>query len=70
MMSSNSMDECPKCGCISIHVKVGSIKVSFDKKDGGISFSDDKYPAECGAFVCTEKFYFYPKTGRITKRGK
>ncbi len=59
------MKECPQCDYDAIWVSNISFCVDFE---GIQQFYPRKLYGFCNDTMCDQKYWYYPKTGRITKR--
>jgi hypothetical protein len=66
------MNQCPKCGYHEIWI-LDSLLVNMETKEvvipGYNNERSNRAAARCERRTCSQKFWYYPKTGRITKRG-
>ena len=61
-----SLTNCPKCG--EEYIWVDGVSFSVALADGWIGTT--KLPAECANPNCDELYWWYPRSGRITRRSK
>ncbi|KKN84486.1 hypothetical protein LCGC14_0289480 [marine sediment metagenome] len=59
------MTKCPQCDYDAIWVKDLSLCIAFD---GTQIFYPRKVVAFCNTTTCDQRYWWYPTTGRITKR--
>ncbi len=59
------MKKCPQCDYDAIFVIDASFCVEFD---GTQQFYPRKIPAFCNDSMCDQRYWYYPRTGKITKR--
>ena len=56
------MERCPNCGCDSLFVHP-SLALLYDGK-----ILSRRQEAYCNSVSCPARFWWYPETGRITRR--
>ena len=61
------MTKCPQCDYDAIWVNDMSFCVEFDGTRRPMVFPR-KIPAFCNTIECDQRYWYYPETGRITKR--
>ena len=68
------LKECPKCGndTIELSTKIHlNFNISVNFKCYRIKkWGENKISAYCSYLTCTQKFWFYPKSGKITLQNK